>query len=507
MTVASYESELRRAAVREDVLRSELRPLENELASTVGVYVVLQTTLAKLAEAEARVSAASERADTSAEAMRRAQTAQADARQEADDALAEAFAEREARKRGDDECEAKLRRAEREMSSAESAKAAAIDASDVVTRETTAGAHALSEAVDALHRWVDGVVVHGASSSAATLETVQAVVRGEQLGGATMRGAHASLEALLTRLQYVCDEILRSRAQLAKRGDDATRLEAELDATRGRSQQMRRRAEKLEAVAMEAEEATRQAKLLEAAAQKAAEGSEHACRDVRLPLSTCQVGLWTHSLLPRTRRSPACSVHCASAPLAGPGSGQRAHKCTRAAPAARMHNGRAAERCPAPFGRGECRGPIPGRLELHVDGLGADRTCSTCSADSNSAQDVCSRRAVSVPRVSQLSALVSHTAFYWAAHQRELADAKERLKLMDARVREKEESLSRAAAIAAGLKHANAPPGSSRALPWRARGPAGRDHPGCFSAAAAQQREAGFVSGPMASGSADVVSP
>ena len=84
-----------------------------------------------------------------------------------------------------------------------------------------------------------------------------------------------------------------------------------------------------------------------------------------------------------------------------------------------------------------------------------------------------------------LASIVSHVCFYWAAHQRELADAQAQLKIARERIAEKEASLTRAAAIAAGLKQASghAAAGGGPALhagktPWRARGPppgSGRD--------------------------------
>jgi predicted RNase H-like nuclease len=66
-----------------------------------------------------------------------------------------------------------------------------------------------------------------------------------------------------------------------------------------------------------------------------------------------------------------------------------------------------------------------------------------------------------------LSALVSHACYYWAAEQRGAAQANEQLARARERLAEKEQALSRAAAIAVGLKsHA-----SGRAhVPWRARG-------------------------------------
>ena len=44
--------------------------------------------------------------------------------------------------------------------------------------------------------------------------------------------------------------------------------------------------------------------------------------------------------------------------------------------------------------------------------------------------------------------------YYWAAHQRELCEVAEQLKLARARIAEKEESLARAAMLASGLKRA-----------------------------------------------------
>ena len=100
---------------------------------------------------------------------------------------------------------------------------------------------------------------------------------------------------------------------------------------------------------------------------------------------------------------------------------------------------------------------------------------------------------------STLSALVSHVSFYWASHQRELAEAHERMKLLKERVRDKEASLSKAASIAAGLKMASGS-GSSPGRPGSALR-TGRDRPRCFSANAAQRaREAGFVSAGVGAG-------
>ena len=403
-SVESYEAELRCAGAREAVLRGELRPLEAELSSHVGVYSVLQRTLAQLAEAETRAAEAAQAAGESAAATRRAQNDGEESRQEAEEALSRALLDREARQRSQDMSNAAMRRAERELVAAESAKTAAMNSADEVIASTNASAAALGEAADALHRWVDGMLLHGANSSAATLEVVQAIVRGGQ-SGSSLRGAHASLEALMTRLQYVCDDVVRTRQQLAKRTEECARLDGELSAEKSRSQELRKRAETLEGVALDAEESTRIAKHAEEEARAASQVSDRSKSEAQARAADVQASL-------EPRRQLACAM------------------AVQLSDALRRSGAVSAE---AP--------------------MLVDSSCSSLPWEQIS---------------STLAALVSHVSYYWAAHQRELAEAHAQLKLARERMVDKEQSLARAAAIATGLKLQAGAPGS-RMVPWRAR--------------------------------------
>ena len=79
---------------------------------------------------------------------------------------------------------------------------------------------------------------------------------------------------------------------------------------------------------------------------------------------------------------------------------------------------------------------------------------------------------------STLAALVSHTCYYWAADTRAAAEARAQLELARQRIADKEEALSRAAAIAAGLRNHAAGRGVAH---WRGPGRA-RDGGGLMAA-------------------------
>ena len=94
-----------------------------------------------------------------------------------------------------------------------------------------------------------------------------------------------------------------------------------------------------------------------------------------------------------------------------------------------------------------------------------------------------------------LAALVSHVCYYWNAQQKELSEALGQLELARKRLREKEESLTRAALIAVGMKATSSP---------QAQGPAVKGHQPCLSGGgsgpAAQQRRAALAEGRGGSG-------
>lgn len=393
-TIEQYEAELRRSSAREATLRAELRPLEMELSTMVGVYSVLQRTLAQLAGAEERADGAARASEQAMAAARDAQREAAETKREGTEALARAAADSDARKRAEDAADAAVRRAEREAAAAESAKVAAIAASDDVIASTTAGAGCLCEAVDALHRWLDGVVAHSMSSGASTLEVLQATQRG-YTASPLLRGAHASLEALQTRLQYVCEEVLRLRQERARAAEDVAKLDAVLAASGEREQELRRRADDYEA-----------------AARSAAEKAAAAEREV--VAANLRVGAATKAASEASQKVDEVSASLEP---------RRHLVCT-----------------------------LSVQLSDALRRSGAVDRDAPMLIDSGASAWDWERLALA------LSSLVSHTCYFWEAHQRELHEVAVQLKEARARIVEKEESLSRAAMIASGLKRASAKP-------------------------------------------------
>ena len=384
----AYEAELRVARACERVLRAELRPLELELETHAGVYIVLQRTLAQLAEAEARARAERQSAEEGAAATRRAEQRAEESRVECEEALAQAFSDREARERAEASSAAAARRAEREVEAAEASKAAAMASADSVVASTHGSAAALGEAVDALHRWVDGIMRHDASSAASTIEAVQAIVKGAAMAP-SLRGAHASLEALHARLQYVCEEVVRLRATAASRADELDRKTQELMAAQDRGIQQRQRSDALEGAVRQAEEAARVGRAEAEAARAKAEASERKATEAEARAALVRTGLEE-----RRQLVNAVAVQLSDA--------MRRSGCVG---------------CDAP--------------------MLLDSSCATWEFD---------RLALG------LSSLASHVSFYWAADQRKADDLRGQLELARERLREKEDSLSRAAAIATGMK-------------------------------------------------------
>ena len=199
------------------------------------------------------------------QAQREAETARSQAQREVEEARSHAADEHEARSHAEAAAEAAFRRVEREVAAAEAAQATAQRTADEVVKTTNEGAAALTEAVEALHQWLDGVLVHGSSNGAAMVAAVAATTRGG-MASLALRGANAGLHSLQSRMQHVCDEALRLRREAVHREEAIARAEAELRAVQEQWAQSRRRCEKLETALLKADE-----KVLEggAAVQKA----------------------------------------------------------------------------------------------------------------------------------------------------------------------------------------------------------------------------------------------
>lgn len=402
------------------VLRREISPLEIEIETHAGVYTVLQRTLAHLAESENRARAEREAAEISAARLRDAQRALEEERAEAETARSEALSSREAKDRAEASASAAARRAEREVAAAESAKSAAVASADSIVRETHSGAAALSEAVAALHRWVDGVMVHGASNAASTLEAVQAIVKGGAAQSPTLRGAHASLEALHTRLQYVMDEVIRLRQTIASRADEITRKAAEISQLHESLLEARQRGDRMESASAQSEEEVRQAVAERDAAAARAEASEEKAKAAEAKAEEVRSSL----------------------ALSGSSQRQLASAVAVQLSDAMRRSGCVASDAPMLLDS-SCSGWEWEKIALH------------------------------------LSHLASHVSFYWAADQRNLADVKAQLDLARERIAEREQNLNRAAAIASGLKRqaAGLGGGSARGHPGGAVPHVGRSAP------------------------------
>ena len=199
------------------------------------------------------------------QAQREAETARSQAQREVEEARSHVAYEHEARSHAEAAAEAAFRRVEREVAAAEAALATAQRTADEVVKTTNEGAAALTEAVEALHQWLDGVLVHGSSNGAAMVAAVAATTRGG-MASLALRGANAGLHSLQSRMQHVCDEALRLRREAVHKEEAIARAEAELRAVQEQWAQSRRRCEKLETALLKADE-----KVLEggAAVQKA----------------------------------------------------------------------------------------------------------------------------------------------------------------------------------------------------------------------------------------------
>ena len=423
---SGYEEEIRRGHAREALLKQEVKRLEEGMASLGGVSSVLQKTVVDLDQSEARVEELRKEVEVSGVAMRSAQEAAAVADERSEEALSQARTERSGRQRAEEALAAAVRREE----AAEEARAAALASSEELVGGTKEGAQALCEAVDALHRWIDGVMLHNASSSATTLEAIQAIVKGAH-AGPLLRGAHGTLEAFATRLQYVCDEVLRMRQQVIKLQDEKDRGERDVQAAESRCHQMRLRGEKLEEAALE-EERARRAQQSENVAREVAREAERV-REAAVARAAEVEG----SLEPRRQLACAMAVQLSDALRRS--------------------------------------GAVSTEAPMLLDASCSSHTWEVISP--------------------ALAALVSHVCYYWNAQQKELSEALGQLELARKRLREKEESLTRAALIAVGMKATSSP---------QAQGPAVKGHQPCLSGGgsgpAAQQRRAALAEGRGGSG-------
>ena len=141
---------------------------------------------------------------------------------------------------------------------------------EALTASTDEGAAALGTAANALHRWIDSVVVHGAPSPAAALDTLGATTRGVHACPA-MRVAYTELAALQSRLQPLCEELLRLRRQSAERGEAVGRFRKELIALRQALVTARSRIERAEAAIVVTEEQRQRAQAIGEEASSRAE--------------------------------------------------------------------------------------------------------------------------------------------------------------------------------------------------------------------------------------------
>jgi len=460
----ALRSARRESGTREALLHAELRDLEQELTGYVSVHTQLQRVheqvVAKLDLAEVELRRAQQRAseltalaDAKADAarvadrraaevccvapsapphlrlhaslnvhsllssssphpllipcvqaQREAETARSQAQREVEEARSHAADEYEARSHAEAAAEAAFRRVEREVAAAEVAQATAQRTADEIVKTTNEGAAALTEAVEALHQWLDGVLVHGSSNGAAMAAAVAATTRG---GGASLalRGASAGLHSLQSRMQHVCDEALRLRREAVHKEEAIARAEVELRAVQEQWATSRRRCEKLETALLKADE-----KVLEggAALQKAeahASASAAAAREAEAASARLEA-----ALEPRRQLVLSLAVQLSDALRRS----------------------------------GSVASDAPMLIDARVATWEWERLAAATSA------------------------LVSHCVYCWGAKQAELKAeimrARAQLEAARERVRDKEASLVRVAAVASGMKRV-------MQVPKPARGP------------------------------------
>ena len=456
----ALRSARRESGTREALLHAELRDLEQELTGYVSVHTQLQRVheqvVAKLDLAEVELRRAQQRAseltalaDAKADAarvadrraaevccvapsapppsclpqrallssssphpllipcvqaQREAETARSQAQREVEEARSHAADEHEARSHAEAAAEAAFRRVEREVAAAEVAQATAQRTADEIVKTTNEGAAALTEAVEALHQWLDGVLVHGSSNGAAMAAAVAATTRG---GGASLalRGANAGLHSLQSRMQHVCDEALRLRREAVHKEEAIARAEVELRAVQEQWATSRRRCEKLETALLKADE-----KVLEggAALQKAeahASASAAAAREAEAASARLEA-----ALEPRRQLVLSLAVQLSDALRRS----------------------------------GSVASDAPMLIDARVATWEWERLAAATSA------------------------LVSHCVYCWGAKQAELKAeimrARAQLEAARERVRDKEASLVRVAAVASGMKRV-------MQVPKPARGP------------------------------------
>ena len=338
------------------------------------------------------------------QAQREAETARSQAQREVEEARSHAADEHEARSHAEAAAEAAFRRVEREVAAAEAAQATAQRTADEVVKTTNEGAAALTEAVEALHQWLDGVLVHGSSNGAAMAAAVAATTRG---GGASLalRGASAGLHSLQSRMQHVCDEALWLRREAVHKEEAIARAEVELRAVQEQWATSRRRCEKLETALLKADE-----KVLEggAAVQKAeahASASAAAAREAEAASAQLKA-----ALEPRRQLVLSLAVQLSDALRRS----------------------------------GSVGSDAPMLIDARVATWEWERLAAATSA------------------------LVSHCVYCWDAKQAELKAeimrARAQLEAARERVRDKEASLVRVAAVASGMKRV-------MQVPKPARGP------------------------------------
>lgn len=251
------------------------------------------------------------------QAQREAETARSQAQREVEEARSHAADEHEARSHAEAAAEAAFRRVEREVAAAEAAQATAQRTADEVVKTTNEGAAALTEAVEALHQWLDGVLVHGSSNGAAMVAAVAATTRGG-MASLALRGANAGLHSLQSRMQHVCDEALRLRREAVHKEEAIARAEAELRAVQEQWAQSRRRCEKLETALLKADE-----KVLEggAAVQKAEAHASARLRPLharRRPQARSEGQRSSRAGSSSSRWRCNCRMHCAAQGASGP---------------------------------------------------------------------------------------------------------------------------------------------------------------------------------------------
>eukprot|EP00900_Chrysochromulina_parva_P000470 jgi/Chrpa1/10423/Chrysochromulina_OHIO_Genome00020627-RA len=422
----ALRSARRESGTREALLHAELRDLEQELTGYVSVHTQLQRVheqvVAKLDLAEVELRRAQQRASEltaladakadaarvadrrAAEAQREAETARSQAQREVEEARSHAADEHEARSHAEAAAEAAFRRVEREVAAAEVAQATAQRTADEIVKTTNEGAAALTEAVEALHQWLDGVLVHGSSNGAAMAAAVAATTRGG-VASLALRGANAGLHSLQSRMQHVCDEALRLRREAVHKEEAIARAEVELRAVQEQWATSRRRCEKLETALLKADE-----KVLEggAALQKAeahASASAAAAREAEAASARLEA-----ALEPRRQLVLSLAVQLSDALRRS----------------------------------GSVASDAPMLIDARVATWEWERLAAATSA------------------------LVSHCVYCWDAKQAELKAeimrARAQLEAARERVRDKEASLVRVAAVASGMKRV-------MQVPKPARGP------------------------------------